>query len=144
LETVAYIAGTEKVIEAFGYWPTFHDAEVISFSAERGLPFKRGHTQARLAVHVRHYETVGEGTAGYEQVLRKSLLVQFVFQGACDFELSEFNHQNVIDSITVSPIENNEAAMLQVEVESIYGFGGFLRCVSASVEEVKELLNAEA
>jgi len=137
------IVGTEKVQAALGHWPTFHDAEVISFSAERALPFKSGHTVARLAVHIRYYETVGEGTAQYAQVLRKSVLVRFVFNGACEFELSDFNHQNVINAISVTRVEENEATPLLVDIESIWGFGGTLKCSSASIETVEVLNNAE-
>jgi hypothetical protein len=139
-----HIAGSEMVEEALGYWPTFHDAEVISFSADRALPLTKGYTVARLAVHVRHYETVGEGTAQYEQVLRKSLLVRFVFNGAREFELSGFNHQNVINSITVSRLEANEGEGLLVDVESIWGFSGTLRCSSVAVEAVEVLPSGEA
>ena len=144
LQSVDQITGSEKVVEALGYWPTFHDAEVISFSAERALPLKNGYTVARLAVHVRQYSAVGEGTAQYEMVLRKSVLVRFIFNGACDFELSDFNHQNVINAIIVTRIESNEAASLRVEVEPIWGFGGSLRCLSVAIEKVEELPNAEA
>ena len=137
------IAGTEMVVAALGYWPTFHDAEVISFTAERALPFKFGFTVVRLAVHVRRYETIGEGTARYEQVLRKSVLVRFLFNGACELELSDFNHQNVINAISVARVEGIEAAPLLVDIESIWGFGGSLRCSSASIEAVEVLANAE-
>lgn len=142
MHSVDHIVNTEKVVEALGYWPTFHDAEVISFSAERALPVGNGSTCARLAVHVRQYSAVGEGTAQYELVLQKSLLVRFVFNGACDLELSDFNSQNVIDSITVSRFEKDEAASLRVDIESIWGFGGSLRCSSVVVEAVEVLPNA--
>lgn len=138
------IVGTEKVVAALGYWPSFHDAEVISFMAERALPIKSGFTLARLDVHVRHYETIGEGTAQYEQVLRRSVLVRFAFNGACEFELSDFNHQNVINAISITRTEGNEAAPLLVDIESIWGFGGTLRCSSASVEAVEVLNNVDA
>lgn len=132
-----HIVGARKVIEALGYWPTFHDAEVISSSVERGFPFKSGHAVARLAVHVRQYETVGEGTAECHQVVRKSVLVRFVFHGACELKLSDFNHQNVINAITISKQVGDEESRLLVDVESIWGFGGTLQCVSASVEAVE-------
>ena len=139
MQSVEYFVGSEKVIEALGYWPTFHDAEVISFSAERALPFKNGYSVARMAVHVRQYAAVGEGTAEYELVLRKSVLVRFLFNGACDFKLSEFNHQNVINSLTATRVEGNEAAVVQVDVESIWGFGGSLKCSSVEIEAVELL-----
>lgn len=142
MHIVEHFAGSEKVIQALGCWPTFHDAEVISFSAERALPLINGYTVARMAVHVRQYASVGDGTAEYELVLRKSVLLRFIFNGACAFNLSEFNHQNVINSITASRIEGSEVAALRVEVEPIWGFGGSLQCFSAAVEAVEMLSNA--
>lgn len=139
-----HIIDSAAVVELLGCWPTFHDAEVISFSAERALPVKNGHTVARLSVHVRQYETIGEGTAHYEQVLCKSVLIRFVFNGVRSFELSDFNHQNVINSITVSDIEGSEPQTLHVEIDPIWGFGGSLQCLSVAVEGVELLPNAYA
>ena len=134
-----HIVGAEKVVEALGYWPSFHDAEVISFCIERALPLKKEHTPARLSVHIRHYESVGEGTAQYELVLRKSLLLRLLFNRACDIELTDFNFQNVINSISVSTIVTDEPATLLVDIEPIWGFGGSLRCSSIEVEAVEVL-----
>lgn len=139
-----YIVGSEKVVEVLGHWPTFHDAELIAFNAERSLPVTVGHSLVRVALHVREYETVGEGTASYEQVLRKSVLIRFVLNQASDFELSGFNHQNVINSLTVSPLHNSEATRLLVEIESIWGFGGTVECSSVAVEAIEVLSNAAA
>ena len=140
----AHIANSERVLEALGYWPTFHDAEVISFLVERALPLRSGYSSARMAVHVRKYESVGEGTAQYAQVLRKSVLIRFAFSTVSELELSDFNHQNVINSITVEQAGGNGLSSLQVTIESIWGFGGTLRCMSASVETVEVMSNADA
>jgi hypothetical protein len=144
MKALEYIAESEKVIEALGYWPTFHDAELVSFQAERALPVKAGYSVARFAIHVRQYETIGEGTASYEQVLRRNVLIRFVLNEASDFELSGFNHQNVINSLTVSPMQGNEIAGLSVEIESTWGFGGTIQCSSVVVEAVEVLPNAAA
>ena len=32
----ALIEGSEKITEIFGYWPSFHDAEIINFHLWRG------------------------------------------------------------------------------------------------------------
>jgi Immunity protein 50 len=141
----SYLAGSELLVQALGYWPSFHDAEVVSFSAERALPVETGYSVARMCVHVRQYESVGTGTAQFQMVLRKSVLARFVFTAACDFELSDFNHQNVINSIEISAIPgSSELSDLHVEIESIWGFGGSLRCSSAAIETVENLLHAEA
>lgn len=139
MQTENHIVGSHKVIDVLGYWPSFHDAEVIFFAAERALPLIGGFSAARVAVHVRAYKTVGEGTAQYAQVLSKSILIRFLFNGACELELSGFNHQNVINSIIITSIETKEKANLLVDIESIWGFGGSLNCSSVEIEGVDVL-----
>ena len=56
------ISGSENVIAALGYWPKFHDAEVILFSAARASPFKTGDTVGHLNLNVREYIPVGDST----------------------------------------------------------------------------------
>jgi hypothetical protein len=133
------ISGSEKVIAALGYWPKFHDAEIILFSAARALPFKKNDTAGHLHLNVRQYTPVGEGTARYEQVLSKSVLIRFAFNEIRDVEISGFNHQNVIDSITFLRIQIDDRANIFVEIESIFGLGGSLCCASVAVE-VDDLL----
>lgn len=138
-KTPKEIQGTEKVISAFGRWPCFHDAEVILFSAERELPVRKGGTIARLTVHVREYATVGEGTVDYDIKETKSVLIRFLFKGACDFEITDFNLQNVIDSIEVSHVDVDDPANLKVDIEPIWGFGGSLRCAAIEIEAAEAL-----
>lgn len=142
MQPIEHIVGANKVVEALGYWPTFHDAEVVSFAAERALPVKCDFSRFRMSVHVRTYTTIGEGTAQYAQVLSASVLIHLLFSGACDFEFSGFNHQNVINAIVVTPVATSEPANLHVEVESSWGFGGVLRCSRIDVEAVDVLSNA--
>ena len=134
-----HIKGSEKLIAALGEWPTFHDAEVVLFSAERALPVKVGYNIAQLVIHLRRYSSTGEGTANYQMVLTKSVLAKFVFSLACNLELFDFNHQNVIDSFTVSAIQTDELANLSVNIESIWGFGGSFRCSAVELESVEVL-----
>jgi len=134
-----HIRGSEKLIAVFGEWPTFHDAEVVLFSAERAIPVKVGDNIARLVIHLRSYASKGEGTANYQMVLTKSVLAKFVFALACDLELFHFNHQNVINSFTVSPFQTTEPANLSVKIESIWGFGGSFHCSNVELESVEIL-----
>ena len=97
MEITKHIEGFEKVLAALGYWPSFHDAEIISFSLSRALPLEVGVSIAKLTVHVRQYAEVGAGTSEYELAIVKSVLVNFIFKGVSDLSLSELNHQNVIN-----------------------------------------------
>jgi hypothetical protein len=132
------IAGNERVIQALGSWPTFHDAEVIAFSAERAIPVSDW-TRAILTIHVRRHQVSGAGTADYELRTTHSVLIRFAFEGACDFDLVDFNHQNVINAISMSELEGADVANKRVEIDSIWGFGGSFRCRSGLVESVEAL-----
>lgn len=137
MECPTYICNTENVIEALGYWPSFHDAEVISFSAARAAPGQAGKTSARLCVNVCQYKEVGAGTTEYEMVCCKSVLIEFLFVDLQFLSLEDFNHQNVINSITFSRLENDS---VEAEFDSIFGIGGVIRCTSVEVSDVTMLL----
>lgn len=137
MECPTYICKTEKVTDALGYWPSFHDAEVISFSATRAAPGQAGKTSARLCVNVCQYKEVGGGTADYEIVCCKSVLIEILFTDLQFLSLEDFNHQNVINSIKFSRLEN---PLIEVEFESIYGVGGVIRCMNVEISDVTILL----
>jgi Immunity protein 50 len=136
LQPSKVIVGSDSVISLLGYWPSFHDAEVISFFAERAAEVTKNSTVAKLCVHVRTYVSHAAGTAQYKQILKSSVLVNFIFQGARTFELSDFNHQNVINAIEVTETSENGSPALIVEIESIWGFGGTLVCDGILVSAV--------
>ena len=146
MTSAEHIVGSEKLVSVFGYWPSFHDAEVISVSAWRDLPVAPGAASVKLVVHVREYEAQGEGTVQYEQVLVKSVLASFLCKRVADLELSEFNHQNVINSLSVRSEPSAEAAAspLVLTIEPIWGIGGTVRCAKVELSGVEELPNAGA
>ncbi len=130
------IRGAEKVVQALGDWPTFHDAEIISFSAFRAMSLEANSSSANLRVHVRQYQAVGEGTANYELALTKSVLISFLFGGLSHLAIAEFNHQNVIDSIQFMPTEDGE---ILVCIDAIWGLGGQIKCKTVSIDFIQEL-----
>jgi hypothetical protein len=133
------IPGADQVVQALGRWPSFHDAEVLAFTLSRGATPDDRVSDARLDVHVRDYESRNEGTAEYEVVLVKSVVIRFVFSGVENLEIDDFNFQNVIDALTISGVQGEHGEELHVDVESIYGFGGRWLCRSARVESVHDL-----
>ncbi|GAB2180685.1 hypothetical protein DLREEDagrD3_09080 [Denitratisoma sp. agr-D3] len=135
----APIIGSTKVLEALGYWPSFHDAEVIAFSAERALPFRHGKTLARLTVHVRHCVPDDEMDAVAVPDIPPAAVIRFLFNGICDLDLTQFNHLNVIDCIAVFASEAGAEAELQVAIDPIWGFGGTLCCASVEIEGIEVL-----
>jgi hypothetical protein len=141
-----HIGGAEKLIAALGDWPSFHDAEIVSISAQRHLPVALGASTVELVVHVRRYESRGQGTARYEQVVVKSILARFLCKQVADLELSQFNHQNVINALSVQAQPSAEApgAPLVLTIEPIWGLGGTVRCATVELSSVQELPSAGA
>lgn len=144
MQPTASIHGSEEVVSALGYWPSFHDAEVLSFTLERGARPEEKRSVARISVHVRQYEPRHEGTAEFEMALVQNVVVTLCFEDVEAIEVEDFNFQNVINSLQILPEAEVPSALLRVEVESIYGFGARWLCKSARVESVSKLATSEA
>ena len=86
------VAGAAELEAWFGYWPTFHDAEVLSLALGRN-------GVSRLHVHTWH-RTNDVDEHGY-YVRTKHVVVHFVLEKVTDCDLMDFNHQNVLASLTV-------------------------------------------
>lgn len=144
MATVPPISGTEEVLSALGWWPSFHDAEVIHFSLSRGARPEEKKSEAQLEVQVREYETRNAGTARYELALIKNVLIRFAFTGVEQVQVDDFNFQNVINSLEFRRESEAPESRVQVEIESIYGFGATWFCSSARVASVTKLATSEA
>jgi hypothetical protein len=125
------IAQANLVEEAFGEWPSFHDAEVISIALRRGK--EAGTVSSLLAsVQVQKYAPTNIGTAQFEMALIHDFIISFEFQEVSEVNLSGFNRQNVIDSLTFTP----EGSSCKVHFESIYGVECSFLCNSIAVTGV--------
>ena len=144
MTTLPSIPGTKEVVSALGWWPSFHDAEVINFSLSRGATANAKKSEARLDVQVREYEPRHEGTAQCELVLIKNVIIRFAFAGVQNVQVEDFNFQNVINALHIQPEATEGQPRLRVEVESIYGFGPTWLCSSAKVASVSRLPTSEA
>ena len=123
-------------MSVLGFWPSFHDAEVIHFRLSRGTTPEAKKSDAELDVQVREYETRHEGTTQYELVLIKNVIIRFTFAGVEGVQVDDFNFQNVINSLTIDNEATEVGERIRVEVESIYGFGATWLCSGAKVAGV--------
>lgn len=144
MQPSASIQGYEELVSALGYWPSFHDAEVLSFTLARGAEPDEKRSVAQMVVQVRQYEARHEGTAKYEMALVQNVVITFFFEGVEAVEVEDFNFQNVIDSLRVLPAAELPSAMLRVEVESIYGFGARWLCKEARIQKFSKLATSDA
>ena len=115
------VAGARELEAWFGYWPTFHDAEVLSLTLERkGL--------SRLSVHTWHM-TNQVGERGH-YVLTKHILVSFILDNVTDCDLSGFNHQNVLSSLRLE----REAKGYKLSLDPCFGLNGSITTERLHIE----------
>jgi hypothetical protein len=115
------VPGFATVKEWFGYWPSFHDAEIVSLSLERN-------SSSRLNVHT--FQTVNETNALGHYRTTKHAVVCFIFDEIQDLNLVQFSAQNVISALVLS--KNDEG--YSIELGCCYGLCGSLTAKSIRIE----------
>jgi Immunity protein 50 len=115
------VPGFAAVKEWFGYWPSFHDAEIVSLNLERN-------SSSRLKVHAFH--TVNETNALGHYRTTKHAVVCFMLDEIQDLNLVQFSAQNVISELVLS--KNNEGYSIQLGC--CYGLCGSLTAKSIRIE----------
>ena len=114
------IAGAQELFDWFGYWPTFHDAEIVSLHLNRRSP-------SSLLVH--RGEPTGKVDERGFYVLGKHVVVEFVFEDIIDLNLGDFSHQNVISSLH---IEKKDEGFI-FTLAQCYGLAGTIDAKKVSI-----------
>ena len=82
---------SEIIHQHFGYWPTFHDAEVVKVTFET-------HTTGRYSVMfvIEAFETLAEVDVQGFYKQAKQCLIEIQFSGVEEIDFKYFNFQNVL------------------------------------------------
>jgi hypothetical protein len=132
-----YLFDSEKLTNIFGYWPPFHDAEVLQ------LQLDRGNVQAdegiyklpvlTLTIHV--WELTKEVNAEGYLVCRHHTVVTLNFCDVSDVEMEGFNHQNVMGELSIISGQRSEgpSPYFNVEVVPSFGMGASFKCLRIEV-----------
>ncbi len=120
-----YIVNHKAVVAAFGYWPSFYDAEVLSLSLDRKtILFDTVHN-ARLEIVLHAWELTQEVNEKGYFGSHKHHLIHFAFGTVEDVELSGFNHVNAIFELNFADIsEKRPNRKFCAEIVSAFGMGG--------------------
>src|ERR1700722_2492068 len=96
------IVGSQKITTIFGYWPSFHDAEVSELHFWRGRvqPEKSIYDFPVLTLTIHHWELTKEVDPQGFIVLRHHTLTRLRFYDVHEFQMQGFNHQNAIMALT--------------------------------------------
>jgi hypothetical protein len=131
------IDGSDKLTTIFGYWPSFHDAEVLE------LHFVRGNVQPQrgiydfplLTLRIHVWELTRDvDSAGY-LILKHHTLVTLRFRDVSDFQMQGFNHQNALMELAVTSKVRTEgpSPYFAVAVVPAFGMGASFNCLGMEV-----------
>jgi hypothetical protein len=133
------IVGSEKLTAIFGYWPSFHDAEVIELSFWRGEvnPEMGLYTFPALTAKLHLWELTNEVNSKGFLVLRKHTLATIRFHDVLESRIEGFNHQNAILGLDIRLEEPSEgpSPVLAVTFRSAFGMDASLKCMRMEVLE---------
>lgn len=132
------VHGSEKLTRIFGYWPSFHDAEVIELHLWRGDidPDRDRYVNPVLTTKLHLWELANETNSQGFLVKRLHTLATLRFHDVEeDIELARFNHQNAIFGLAITKRERYDgpSPSLAVEFEPIFGMGAAFKCQRAEV-----------
>jgi hypothetical protein len=103
-EVVAAIDGANLLVDRFGFWPDFGDAEIISMAFNRGNLmeiFDSGDWPSTIYPSITVVFHVFDARHASDSAERKNSLVTIRFESPKRFALDGFNHQNPIVELAI-------------------------------------------
>jgi len=131
-EAESLIVGREKITNIFGYWPSFHDAEVLEFHLWRGNvdPDVKAYVFPVLTVKIHLWEITSKvDTRGY-CVLRHRTLATLRFHDVDHISMDGFNHQNAILGLSIDMHQRKQGVsqLFKVVFQSAFGMAASFEC----------------
>jgi hypothetical protein len=115
------IPGAQEIFDWFGYWPSFHDAEILSIELNRIGP-------SRILVHT--FAVTDEVNSKGSYVCAKHCIVTLLLEDLEGLDLVDFNQMNVLSSLRFQH-ENNTFILT---LAPIFGVGGSIKAKSVRIE----------
>ncbi len=100
------IVGYHRLTSVFGYWPSFHDSEVLCVHLERRQFIEGIGPNLDALIHV--FEMTSEISPSGSHVLRHHSLVHFRFHDVVELKLEGFNLQNMLWELAISDIREQQ------------------------------------
>ena len=120
--TMLGIQGADEVVTWFGQWPSFHDAEILSFHLNRAQT-----SSIRLRVWTTSKKLDAEGRFVRE---RETILVIDVRRiHRLELQGEDVDVQNVIAGLTIEQVDDG----YRVEIDPSYGLAGSLVAAEIAV-----------
>jgi hypothetical protein len=137
----ALIEGSEKITEIFGYWPSFHDAEIINFHLWRGDvdAGRNRYIFPVLTLLVNLWELTSEVNSDGFLVCKHHTLAKLKFHDVHDLTMNGFNQQNAIFHLAIEHKERSEgpSPYFAVSLEPASGIDPPFSCLRIEVAEAR-------
>lgn len=114
------VEGAHSIFDWFGYWPSFHDAEILRLDLN---------PTGESTISIKTEEATNEVDAQGYYVLRKHVTVHFLLEGISGLELYGFSAQNVISGLEIT--RSHDGFCLQMG--PCFGLAGTLIAVKLRV-----------
>jgi|SRR5579863_40807 hypothetical protein len=108
---VQTITGAQELFDWFGYWPSFHDAEVVRFRLEAGAP---------SSLVIRTWEMTNQVDAKGFYELRKHVVVEFSIEAISTINVQELLAHSILLDLAVDKTELG----FQLSFTAAYGLSG--------------------
>lgn len=125
----AGVVNSEALLSAFGFWPSFHDAEVHSAILDRGNALEP--PSITLVVYAFSCDREVDENGFFR--ITTSVLVTLKASDVRASELVDLGHQNVLSSMG---FESTEEGLVRVTLEPCYGLSGSIVCSQVRIESV--------
>jgi hypothetical protein len=131
---MAKIQNIHLLESVFGYFPSFHDAEVLRIVLDRRGEGILPTMEAQIYV----FEMTSEVEDG-KCVLKNRSIITFQFIDIDQLALDGFNQQNVLSGLNISDISDDQLEPLKFEVrfEGIFGIDAHFRCRDVRIVRVE-------
>ena len=115
MDVPTYILNHKAVVDLYGGWPSFHDAEVSVYVAPTPESQSLGFT-----LHT--WQMTDEVDAKGYLVLRKHALVSFRFVGIHDLKMDSFASKNILFGMEFFP--GSDSSSFRVVLDSVMDMSG--------------------
>jgi len=137
------VKNSAKLIDIFGRWPAFHDAEIHALTLKRAVNESSSiaNDSPLLDLNVHLFEMTSETDSKGCYILKKHTMATLRFADIDDLQLRDFNCQNVIFSLEIEPICSQEPlaggnalpTRVKVEIFPAYGLSASFTCKQVEV-----------
>jgi len=124
---IQLISGSNGIKEKFGYWPDFHDFEVLHLIMDRNGP--------DVLMEIYGFNTSQETDEKKCFKRINECIITLKFNIISDILLKDYNQQNVISELDF----REQGGLLRTEISASFGLCGYIVSKNAEIVDIKDI-----